>query len=198
LIAQSTINEGVGKAVYLAPDTYLAARVREESARLGLATAERHDDPRFLTERAILVTVSWKPRNAAYNDSDFRWVAELVGHLVFADPSHAQARELQAAAFEQLAFGAENGTWRNFFLTGALELRGGSSDPDGLGITGRACRALRAATLRQHGHTDGPRAWDLRLTIDWTFNDTGEQDRTSIVNGCSPTAPARAATQPTR
>ncbi|GAA4626971.1 DEAD/DEAH box helicase family protein [Actinoallomurus vinaceus] len=56
LIAQSTINEGVGKAVYLAPDTYLAARVREEAARLGLATAQRHDDPSFLAERAILVT----------------------------------------------------------------------------------------------------------------------------------------------
>ena len=32
LIAQSTLNEGIGKAVYLAPDTYLAARVREEAA----------------------------------------------------------------------------------------------------------------------------------------------------------------------
>lgn len=42
LIAQSTINERVGKAVYLVPDTYLAARVREEAARLGLVTA---DDP---------------------------------------------------------------------------------------------------------------------------------------------------------
>ena len=39
LIGQSTLNEGVGKAVYLAPDTYLAARVRQEAARLGLPTA---------------------------------------------------------------------------------------------------------------------------------------------------------------
>jgi hypothetical protein len=60
LIAQSTINEGVGKAVYLAPDTYLAARVREEAARLGLASADEPDDPRFLAERAILVTTFQK------------------------------------------------------------------------------------------------------------------------------------------
>ncbi|KOV87593.1 DEAD/DEAH box helicase [Nocardia sp. NRRL S-836] len=60
LIAQSTLNEGIGKAVYLAPDTYLAARVREEAARLGLPTAEQHDDPRFLAEHAILVTTFQK------------------------------------------------------------------------------------------------------------------------------------------
>jgi hypothetical protein len=56
LIAQSTINSRVGKAVYLAPDTYLAARVREEAVKLGLPIADRHDDPRFLAEQAILVT----------------------------------------------------------------------------------------------------------------------------------------------
>lgn len=60
LIAQSTINQGVGKAVYLAPDTYLAARVREEATRLGLATVEQPDDPRFLAERNILVTTFQK------------------------------------------------------------------------------------------------------------------------------------------
>ncbi|MFI5590146.1 DEAD/DEAH box helicase [Amycolatopsis sp. NPDC051758] len=60
LIAQNTLNEGVGKAVYLAPDNYLAARVREEAARLGLATAERHEDPAFLASRAILITTFQK------------------------------------------------------------------------------------------------------------------------------------------
>ncbi|WP_394622297.1 DEAD/DEAH box helicase (plasmid) [Lentzea sp. JNUCC 0626] len=60
LIAQSTLNEGVGKAVYLAPDTYLAGRVRREADRLGLPTAERHDDIRFTSGRAILVTTFQK------------------------------------------------------------------------------------------------------------------------------------------
>jgi hypothetical protein len=60
LIAQSTLNEGVGKAVYLAPDTYLAARVREEAARLGLPTAQHPEDAGFLAERAILVTTFQK------------------------------------------------------------------------------------------------------------------------------------------
>lgn len=56
LIGQSTLNEGVGKAVYLAPDTYLAARVRQEAARLGLPTAENLGDPAFRAQEAILVT----------------------------------------------------------------------------------------------------------------------------------------------
>lgn len=56
LIAQSCLNEGVGKALYLAPDTYLAARVREEAGRLGLAVTDDLDDPDFRSQNAILVT----------------------------------------------------------------------------------------------------------------------------------------------
>ncbi|WP_412538627.1 DEAD/DEAH box helicase [Longispora sp. K20-0274] len=56
LIAQSTLNEGIGKAVYLAPDKYLAAQVRIEAVRLGLATTDDSHDPSFRTHEAILVT----------------------------------------------------------------------------------------------------------------------------------------------
>ena len=61
----------------------------------------------------------------SFEEGDHRWVAEVVGHVVFADPENVAARELQAQAFEQLAYGAENATWRNFYLMGALELRQG-------------------------------------------------------------------------
>ena len=60
-----------------------------------------------------------RPRRDAFERGDFRWVAEVVNHLVFADPDNADAKELQARALEQLAYGAENATWRNFFLMGA-------------------------------------------------------------------------------
>ncbi len=59
----------------------------------------------------------------AHAEGDYRWVAELVNHLVFADPTHAAARELQADALEQLGYQAESGPWRDFYLTGAAELR---------------------------------------------------------------------------
>ncbi|MFW2333040.1 alkyl/aryl-sulfatase, partial [Ilumatobacter sp.] len=62
---------------------------------------------------------------AAYDDGDYRWVAEVVGHVVFADPSNTEARELQADAFEQIGYQSESATFRNAFLTGAQELRHG-------------------------------------------------------------------------
>ncbi|MGP3978303.1 hypothetical protein ACTWQF_30720 [Streptomyces sp. 8N114] len=56
MIAQSTMHEGVGKAVYLAPDNYLAKQVREEAAQLDVATTDGPYDPAFLTAQAVLVT----------------------------------------------------------------------------------------------------------------------------------------------
>ena len=56
LISQSTLNEGIGKAVYLAPDTYLAAYVRSQAADLGVATVTEPDDMAFRSQQAILVT----------------------------------------------------------------------------------------------------------------------------------------------
>ena len=60
-----------------------------------------------------------------FDDGDYRWVAELVNHLVFADPTNVEARELQADALEQLGYQSESATFRNAFLCGAHELRYG-------------------------------------------------------------------------
>lgn len=62
---------------------------------------------------------------AYYDVGDYRWVAELVNHVIFADPDNEAARHLQADALEQMGYQAEAGTWRNWFLTGAKELRDG-------------------------------------------------------------------------
>jgi hypothetical protein len=56
LIAQSTLNEGIGKAVYLTPDNYLVKQVREEAAKLNIATTDDPYDPAFTTAQAVLVT----------------------------------------------------------------------------------------------------------------------------------------------
>ncbi len=57
---------------------------------------------------------------------DYRWVAEVVNHVVFADPANVEARRLQADALEQLGYQSESATWRNAYLMGAKELREGS------------------------------------------------------------------------
>ena len=62
---------------------------------------------------------------ADYQQGNYRWVAQVVSKVVFADPNNQAARNLEADALEQLGYQAEAGTWRNFYLTGAQELRNG-------------------------------------------------------------------------
>src|SRR5499427_6415850 len=54
---------------------------------------------------------------------EYRFVAEAMSHVVFADPTNTEARELGADALEQMGYAAESATWRNAYLLGALELR---------------------------------------------------------------------------
>ena len=62
----------------------------------------------------------------SFAEGDYRWVAEVVSHVVFADPENVAARALEADALEQLGYQAESGPWRTFYLTGAQELRHGT------------------------------------------------------------------------
>lgn len=60
-----------------------------------------------------------------FEQGDYRWVAEVMNHVVFACPDNAEARELLADAYEQLGYQCESATWRNMYLNGAEELRHG-------------------------------------------------------------------------
>lgn len=75
-------------------------------------------------EAAVLATAQ-----KAFDAGDYRWVAELVNHVVFANPDNNAARALQADALEQLGYQSEAGTWRNAYLVGAKELRDGVLKP---------------------------------------------------------------------
>ena len=63
---------------------------------------------------------------ASFERGEYRWVAQVVNHVVFADPDNTEARRLQADALEQLGYQAESATWRNAYLMGAKELREGT------------------------------------------------------------------------
>jgi alkyl sulfatase BDS1-like metallo-beta-lactamase superfamily hydrolase len=109
---------------------------------------------------------------------EYRWVAEVVNHVVFADPGNAEARELQAAALEQLGFQAEAGPWRNFYLTGASELR--ASRPARLASAPQAAPLLAAMTVDMvfdllGARLDGPRADGEAVAIGWRFPDIAEE-----------------------
>ncbi len=89
---------------------------------------------------------------ADFDAGNYQWVAEVTNLLVFADPSNQKARLLCADALEQLGYQAESGPWRNAYLTGAKELRGGvDKDPK----------------YRVSGSTDIQRAMEPSMMLDY-------------------------------
>lgn len=122
---------------------------------------------------------------ASYDAGDLRWVAEVVNHVVFAAPDHDAARELLADTYEQLGYGSENGTWRDFYLSGATELREGqfgtpteTNAPDV--IANLTPEMLFDALAIQ---VNGPKAWDEKLTIDVVLTDVDTHYRLRLANG---------------
>lgn len=121
-----------------------------------------------------------------YTDKgDLRFAAQLLKHAVFADPADVAAKNALADVYERLGFGAENGTWRNFYLAGALELREGIV-PNPLAPLGPSLAA--ALTIDQLFDSlairvNGPNAWHEHLTIDWHVTDTGRTHRMTLSNG---------------
>jgi alkyl sulfatase BDS1-like metallo-beta-lactamase superfamily hydrolase len=61
----------------------------------------------------------------AVGKGDYAWAATLLNHAVMADDGDKEAKTLLAAAYTQMGYQTENSLWRNIYLTGADELRGG-------------------------------------------------------------------------
>jgi len=121
-----------------------------------------------------------------FEAGEYRWVAEVVDKVVFADPDNQEARNLQADTLEQMGFQAESGPWRNFYLTGAQELRTGivdipsprSASPD----------TLRGMTLEMifdylSVRLNGPVAADVHLRFNLDFPDIGARYLLEASNG---------------
>ncbi len=116
---------------------------------------------------------------ADFANGDYRWVAEVMNHVVFADPENAAARHLQADALEQLGYQAEAATWRNVYLMGAYELRNGVLTEEG-GEGGGGNSLLAAMTVPMifdylAVQLDAARAEGHRIVLNWIFTDTDER-----------------------
>ena len=61
-------------------------------------------------------------------NGEYRWVGEVLNHVVFADPDNMKARKLLAEAYRQMGYQAESGPWRDIYLTGAKELVEGKGE----------------------------------------------------------------------
>jgi alkyl sulfatase BDS1-like metallo-beta-lactamase superfamily hydrolase len=110
----------------------------------------------------------------SFDAGDYRWVAEVVNHAVFADPSNADARNLQADVLEQLGYQAESSTFRNAYLMGAQELRKGPPPPTSTHV--RARSLIRAMTIEQVFDVLSMRVISEKIgglshCVNWTFTD---------------------------
>jgi alkyl sulfatase BDS1-like metallo-beta-lactamase superfamily hydrolase len=120
----------------------------------------------------------------SFAEGDYRWVVEVVNHVVFADPDNDAARNLQADALEQLGYQSESGPWRDFYLTGATELRSNGTVLKGMRGNALGSGIVRSMTcellLDLIGvRLNGPRAADFRIEVNlnivdrsgegWTF-----------------------------
>ena len=144
-------------------------------------------------EAAVLATA-----RKAFDAGDYRWVAELVNHAVFANPESQAARHLQADALEQLGYQAEAGSWRNAYLVAAKELRDGVIKPS---TSTQGPDMVRGMSLEllfdfialrlNHQKVDG-----LRLGINMVFTDLKETWALELSNSVLNNTKGRVLTKP--
>jgi alkyl sulfatase BDS1-like metallo-beta-lactamase superfamily hydrolase len=121
-----------------------------------------------------------------FTNGQYRWVAQAMSHLVYAEPDNRAARELAADALEQLGYQAESAVERNSYLAAAMEHRSGgkklasplrTASPD----------MLRALTIDNIFDYLGVRlkATDVEgkhIVLNWNFTDVGPSGKRYTLN----------------
>ena len=121
----------------------------------------------------------------AIAQGEYRWAAELLNHLVFAQPDNQEAKDLQADALEQMGYQSENGTWRNFFLGGASELRNGVMElptPNTASADIIANMSLKLVFGYMGVQLNAKRAEGKSLAINFEFPDINEKHTLFLSN----------------
>jgi alkyl sulfatase BDS1-like metallo-beta-lactamase superfamily hydrolase len=112
-----------------------------------------------------------------FRKGNYRWVAQVMDQVVYAEPANTEARNLAADAFEQLGYLAESATWRNAYLLGAQELRKGvpAARPR-QALDAEMIGAMPATLVFDYLATtvNGPRAENTKMILNWRFTDTQE------------------------
>ena len=123
---------------------------------------------------------------SSYDAGEYRWVATLLNNLVFAQPDNGEARELLAKTYDQLGYQAESGPWRNFYLTGALELRQGANKvvyPLNVSAQVLDMTGLEELLDLLAVQIDGEKAAGKEMAINLNFKDRGENASLILKNG---------------
>jgi alkyl sulfatase BDS1-like metallo-beta-lactamase superfamily hydrolase len=106
----------------------------------------------------------------------YRWVASVTSELVFADPTNKEARDLGADALEQLGYQSEAATWRNAYLAGAAELRGGVPQAPGSSANAELLKGVSIDLAFDFlgVRLNAAKAEGKHIVINWTFTDSNQ------------------------
>jgi alkyl sulfatase BDS1-like metallo-beta-lactamase superfamily hydrolase len=124
----------------------------------------------------------------SFDNGEYRWAATVLSNLVFADPKNTNARNLLADTYEQLGYQAESGPWRNFYLSGAKELREGVKvlpSPNTAGpdmVRGMSTKLYFNFLAMKFKGTD-PSAAAMKYTFNIAMPDVNEKVALIIENG---------------
>lgn len=108
-----------------------------------------------------------------FDNGEYRWVAEVLNHVVQVEVENLGARALLADCYEQLGYQAESAPWRNFYLCGALELREGLPTGSMFKASASMAQAMPLKNLIQtlSVRLNGRKAEPLTLLINVKFTD---------------------------
>lgn len=121
----------------------------------------------------------------AAGKGDYAWAAALLNHAVMADDGDKEAKALLASAYDQMGYQTENSLWRNIYLTGADELRGGvrklptSMAPLDMIAALDSQMIFDVLAIR----LNADKAGDARLRMVFAFPDRGERFLVEVRNG---------------
>jgi alkyl sulfatase BDS1-like metallo-beta-lactamase superfamily hydrolase len=121
-----------------------------------------------------------------FGKGEYRWVAEALKQVVFADPSNKDGKELLADAYEQMGYQAESGPWRSIYLQGAYELRNGV--PQSGGINTASPDTIKAMPPEMTFdyfavRLNGEKAAGKKLVLDINFTDLNQPYTLTVENG---------------
>ncbi|MBP5948372.1 MULTISPECIES: alkyl/aryl-sulfatase [unclassified Pseudomonas] len=121
----------------------------------------------------------------AMASGDYRWAAQLGNQLLFAEPDNVDAKKAQAETLEQMGYQSENATWRNMYLTGAMELRNGVPPHAGTSVSIDMVRAMSPEMFFDYlaVRLDSDKAVGHDLTLNWTFEDQHKDFNLTLRNG---------------
>jgi len=132
-------------------------------------------------EEAVL-----KRAKADFDNGEYRWVAEVLKQVVFADPSSQAGRDLLADTYEQMGYQAESGPWRSIYLQGAYELRNGVPKTGGVNTASPdVIRAMPPEMLFDYlaVRLNGPNAAGKKIALNLNFSDLKKQYALVVENG---------------